>query len=123
MLPAINKYNSMHIKGLCPHKQLNIISIVSVEAINFLTPLTDITLKVVGLKAVFECVVSKDGLTPTWLFKGDKTLKRGEKYDIQSKNGTHSLTIESAHAEDIGPYTIKFEEGAESTGKLNINGE
>ena len=96
---------------------------VSVEAINFLTPLTDIVLKQVGLKAVYECVISKDGLKPKWLFNGDKVLKRGEKYDIQSSNGTHTLTIEEAVPEDIGSYTVSFEEGAESTGKLDIHGK
>ena len=81
------------------------------------------TLKQVGLKAEFHCIISKQGLRPTWLFGGDKTLKRGEKFDIQSSNGTHTLVIEEAMPEDVGEYTVMFEEGVKSSGKLNIHGE
>ena len=88
-----------------------------------MTPLSDVTLEEVGLKAVFECQVSKQGLKPTWLLNNDKALKRGVKYDIQSTNGTHTLTIEEAKSDDIAEYTIRFDEGAESTAKLDIHGK
>ena len=95
--------------------------LISVEAIIFMTPLQDVDLEQVGLKAVFECEISKAGLKPEW-FKGDKPIRRSEKYDKTSDNGKHALIIEESQAEDEGPYTVKFED-VTSTAKLTINGQ
>ena len=51
---------------------------IAEEALVFLTPLQDVNLEKVGIKAVFECYVSKAGLRPEWL-KGDTVIKRGVK--------------------------------------------
>ena len=87
-----------------------------------MTPLQDVTLNDVGLKAVFECEVTKSGLRPEW-YKGDKLIKRDVKYDIKSTNGKHSLILEAAQAEDISEYTVKFDEATMTTAKLIINGK
>ena len=86
-----------------------------------MTPLQDIELDSVNVKVTFVCEVSKTGLRPQW-FKGDKVLKRGDKYDMISEEGKHSLIIESAQPENIGDYTVKFD-GVESTAKLTIKGK
>lgn len=86
-----------------------------------MTPLQDVELDSVGVKVVFVCEVSKSGLRPQW-FKGDKALKRGDKYDIVSDNGKHSLIIESAQPDNIGEYTVKFD-GVQSTAQLTIKGK
>jgi len=95
--------------------------VLSVEPIVVMTPLKDIELDTVGVKVAFVCEVSKSGLRPQW-FKGDKALKRGDKYDIISDNGKHSLIIESAQPENIGEYTVKFD-GVQSTAQLTIKGK
>ena len=92
-----------------------------VERLVFLTPLTDVTLNAIGKKAIFECSVSKKGMKCEW-FKGDKVIKRSEKYDISAAEGKHSLTIEAALPEDVSEYTIKFAEDLQSTAKLIIQG-
>ena len=86
-----------------------------------MTPLHDIELDSVDVKVTFVCEVSKSGLRPQW-FKGDKALKRDDKYDMISEDGKHSLIIESAQPENIGDYTVKFD-GVESTAKLTIKGK
>ena len=55
----------------------------TVEPINFLTPLEDVTLNKLGLKAEFSCTISKAGLKATW-FKGDTKIKRGDDVTITS---------------------------------------
>jgi hypothetical protein len=106
------------------HSMLTLTLPFAVEAVHFATPLSDVTLKEVGLRAEFSCIVSKPGLKATWLFNGDTVIKRGEKYDVQSaEDGTHTLVVEVAVAEDVGQYTVSFEEaGVQSTAKLNIHG-
>ena len=92
-----------------------------VESIKWLKGLEDITLNDLGLKAVFECEISKAGLKPEW-FKGDKLIKRSEKYEFVSANGNHTLTIDDCRDEDVSKYTVKFEGDVKSTGKLIIKG-
>ena len=95
-------------------------SFPSVESIAFLTPLQDVELPDLGLKATFQCEVSKKGLKPEW-FKGDTPLKRSDKFEMTSDNGTHTLVVDKAEAKDIGEYNIKID-GAVSTAKLTIKG-
>lgn len=90
------------------------------EGIVFLTPLQDVELSQVGLKATFQCEISKKGLKPQW-FKGDTPLKRSVKYEMTSDNGSHTLTVDEAEGKDVGEYTVKFD-GAVSTAKLIIKG-
>ena len=94
---------------------------IAVEEINFLTPLEDITLNDLGLKATFECVISKEGLTAEWL-KDGKPIKASDKVTIQSEGNTHRLIVEKSYAEDEGTYTVKFK-GASTKAKLTIKGK
>ena len=93
----------------------------AVEEINFLTPLEDITLNELGLKATFECVISKEGLTAEWL-KDGKPLKASDKVTIQAEGNTHRLIVAKSCAEDEGIYTVKFK-GASTKAKLTIRGK
>lgn len=87
-----------------------------------MTPLQDITLKDVGLEAVFECIVTKAGLKPEW-FHGTKAVKRTDDVEMKATENTYSLVISSAQGTHVGDYSIKFAPGVESTAKLTINGE
>jgi len=92
----------------------------TVEPSAFVRGLEDIQLNDLGLEAVFNCEVSKSDLKAEW-FKGDKPIKRSEKYNITSKNGQHSLTISDCQVDDVSSYTIKLD-GISSTAKLAIKG-
>ena len=96
--------------------------VLPVLPIVFMSPLQDVTLNNLGLKAVFECDVSKAGLKAEWL-KADKTIRRGDdKYDMQVSAGNHQLVVNDAQFDDVAEYTIKFD-GAQSSAKLRINGK
>ena len=86
----------------------------------FVRGIEDVQLNDLGLEAVFNCEVSKSDLKTEW-FKGDKPIKRSEKYNITSKNGQHTLTISDCQVDDVASYTIKLD-GISSTAKLAIKG-
>ena len=94
--------------------------VVSVEPSAFVRGLEDVELNDLGLEAKFDCEVSKADLKAEW-FKGDKPIKRSEKYNITTKNGQHSLTINDCQIDDVASYTIKLD-GISSTAKLAIKG-
>ena len=93
---------------------------VTVEPSAFARGLQDVDLNDLGLEATFDCEVSKSDLKAEW-FKGDKPIKRSEKYNITSKNGQHSLTISDCQVDDVASYTIKLD-GISSSAKLAIKG-
>jgi len=94
---------------------------VSTEAPSeFVRGLADVQLEDLGLEATFDCEVSKTDLTAEW-FKGDKAIKRSDKYNITAKNGQHSLTIGDCQVDDVASYTIKLD-GISSSAKLAIKG-
>ncbi len=95
---------------------------VSVEPINFLVPLKNITLNDIGLRAEFECEISKEGMKGSW-FKGDKPVKQGDKYTIVDEKTVHRLIIDNALEEDEDKYTVKFREDTTSKAKLTIKGK
>ena len=74
----------------------------------------------VGLKAVFSCEISRKEYKAEW-YRGDKLLRRGDKYDMTSADGTHTLVVEQSQAEDVGQYTVKLN-GISSKAKLDIKG-
>jgi len=93
---------------------------VAEEPSAFVKGLEDVQLNDLGLEAVFDCEVSKPDLKAEW-FKGDKAIKRSEKYSITSKNGKHSLKISDCQVDDVASYTIKLD-SISSTAKLAIKG-
>ena len=66
--------------------------------------LEDVQLNELGLEAVFDCEVSKSELKADW-FKADKPIERSDKYNITSKNGRHSLTINDCQVDDVAIAT------------------
>eukprot|EP00918_Siedleckia_nematoides_P079840 GHVU01174951.1.p1 GENE.GHVU01174951.1~~GHVU01174951.1.p1 ORF type:complete len:213 (+),score=44.66 GHVU01174951.1:38-640(+) len=82
-----------------------------VESANWLRPLEDITLKDVGLKAVFECEISKENVKSTWA-KAGKTIKAGDNYTIEDETTVHRLTINKAVGEDEGKYSVTIAEAS-----------
>lgn len=95
----------------------------SVEAINFLTPLEDITLNEIGLEAEFSCTITKENMKPEW-YKGDLKLKRSDVYEMATDSGTtHKLLIHKANVEEEGEYIVKFREDVKTSAKLMIKGK
>jgi obscurin-RhoGEF protein len=91
-----------------------------VEAIIFTKELENLNLKQENIKAVFECEISKSGLRVNW-FKGDKQLRRDEKYDIEVDGKFHRLIIDKVKVEDVGDYSATYEKLTTSA-KLNLAG-
>jgi len=55
----------------------------------------------------FECELSQEGATVDWM-KGDKTLKKGDKYDIIVRGAVHRLVVKEAEGKDAGDYSVVF---------------
>ena len=53
---------------------------------------------------MFECELSEVGLPVDWM-KGDRVLRRGDKYTMTSVGNIHTLTINDADGNDAGEYT------------------
>lgn len=100
--------------------QLGWLAVVAVEPSAFVRGLEDVQLSDFGLEATFDCEVSKSDLKAEW-YKGDKAIKRSDKYNITSKNGQHSLTVGDCQVDDVASYSIKLD-GISSTAKLSIKG-
>ena len=73
-----------------------------------------------NVAVTFECELSKDGLKVEW-FKGEKKLKRDDRYNMSSSGKVHKLTIDSVDSEDVGEYTVAFEK-LSSAAKLSMEG-
>ena len=93
-----------------------------VEAIIFVKELQDIKLTAVPKDVTFECEISKMDLTVEW-YKGDKLLRKSEKYDMKSVGGVYSLTIHEATGEDVSDYSILVTKDVKSTAKLIVEGQ
>ena len=65
------------------------------------------------------CEVSKPDRAATWM-KDGKPLPK-DRFTTKVEGCKHTLTITNAHLDDESKYTIKVE-GAESTGKLSVEG-
>ena len=92
-----------------------------VEAIVFVRDLQDIKLTSIPKEVTFECELSKTNLSVEW-YKGDKLLRRGEKYDIKVTGKVHSLIIRDASGEDMSEYTARVTKDVTSTAKLIVEG-
>ena len=77
----------------------------SVEKIEFIKSLTDITVTTIGTKATFECEISKDRARAQWLKDGIE-IYPDRKYDISVSGFKHSLTINKVDSRDVGDYAI-----------------
>ena len=96
--------------------------VLTVEQIDFLTPLEDQLVKEVGGSATFECVITKEDAKATWYKEDTAIVADDSKYVITQEAGTHKLTILDVHGEDVTNYTIKIK-SAKSTAKLLLEGE
>ena len=94
----------------------------TVEAVTFTKPLRDVTLSALGLKATFECELSKPGVRVDWFKAGDQPLRRGDKYDIVADDRRHVLTVHDVHADDVSTYKAVYEK-LSTEAKLELAGE
>ena len=93
---------------------------VVVEAIIFVRELQDIKVSEAKAKVTFECEISKSGLSVEW-YKGDKKLRRDEKYDIQKDDKVHRLIIDEVVDKDVGEYKAVYKQLSTSA-KLTLAG-
>lgn len=96
--------------------------IFEVEPINFLTPLEDITLNDLGLKAEFSCTITKSNMKAQW-FKGDVKVKKDGNHEMVSDGQEHRLVINKAQVEDEAQYTVVFREDVKTSATLTIKGQ
>lgn len=71
--------------------------------------------------AVFSCTLSKPRLKVSWYKNGSK-LKENDRIEFAQEGKVYKLIINNAEPDDKAKYTIKFEEDAESSAKLNVKG-
>ena len=91
-----------------------------VEPVNVLRSLEDQTVNTIPGKAIFECEISNVNLPPEWKC-GGKTLSSGDKYEMVSVNGIHTLIVKNVDGKDENDYTVDFKL-VSSTAKLSIKG-
>ena len=94
---------------------------VAVEAVTFTKELQDIKVTSLKAKIVLECELSKPGLKVEW-YKGDKKLRRDERYDVVTDGRTHQLVIEKVSADDIGEYKAVYQKISTSA-KVSVEGK
>ena len=83
--------------------------------------LEDIKVTSANVTVTFECELSKDGLKVEW-FKGDKKLKRDDKYNMSSVGKVHTLVIDKVEADSVGEYSAVFQKISTSA-KLSMEGD
>ena len=91
---------------------------LTVESIDFIRPLEDVTVTRTGDEAVFTCEISKSGLRATWL-KDGREITTDRNYEITVTGGVHKLTISKADSRDIGDYCIVIK-GNRSAARLMV---
>ena len=69
---------------------------------------------------MFECELSESGLQVDWL-KGDRVLRRSDKYTMTSIGGVHTLTINDCDGKDAGEYSATCKSKVTSA-KLSVEG-
>ena len=92
------------------------------EAILFIRELQDIKLTSIPKDVTFECEISKANLPVEW-YKGDKLLRRSEKYDIKATAGVHTLVIHEAIGEDVSQYSVVVTKDVKSSANLIVEGK
>ncbi len=92
--------------------------VYTVEEIQFIKELENITIKELKVKVILECEISKEGLKIEW-HKGSKKIRRDDKFDIKVEGKIHRLIIEDVSAEDTGDYTASYQK-LSTIGKLTV---
>lgn len=69
---------------------------------------------------VFECELSVDGATVEWT-KGDRPIKKSDKYDIITKGNIHQLVIKDVDGKDTGDYAASYK-GRATKATLSVEG-
>ena len=94
---------------------------IPVEEIIFVRGLEDISVTSANVTVTFECELSKDGLKVEW-YKGDKKLRRDDRYNMSSVGKVHKLVIDKVDADCVGDYSVVFQK-LSSSAKLSMESE
>lgn len=77
------------------------------ESVSFVRQLEDRKTKTIPETVTFECELSVDGAAVEWL-KGDRTLKKSDKYELVVRGTVQRLVIKDADGKDAGDYSVVF---------------
>lgn len=69
----------------------------------------------------FECEISDAGATVEWL-KGDRPLKKSDKYEPTAEGAIRRLVIKDVDGKDAGDYSVVFKNKT-SKGTLTVEGK
>ena len=75
----------------------------------FIRELEDVTIKEVNKTVTLECEISKENLTVDW-YKGERKLRRDDKFDIKIEGKVHKLIIEKCDMDDIATYSATYKD-------------
>ena len=73
------------------------------------------------MTVTLECEISKDQVKVEW-FKGDKKLRRDDKYDIKVEGKVHKLLIDKFDEKDVSVYCASYQQ-LETKGKYDLAGK
>lgn len=74
-----------------------------------------------GQDVTLKALMSADHPTVSWL-KDDEPITQSDHYNIDAKEGVHTLTIKDASPEDSGIYTCETTDDSTSTFSVTIKG-
>jgi obscurin-RhoGEF protein len=91
------------------------------EEIKFIRELEDVKVKESNVTATLSCEISKKGLKVDW-YKGDKKLRRDDKYNITIEDETvHKLIIENVTTQEAGEYKAVYDK-LETSATVSVAG-
>ena len=91
------------------------------ESVSFVRQLENQKTKSIPETVTFECELSVADASVEWL-KGDRVLKKGDKYDLIVRGTVHRLVIKDAEGKDAGDYSVVFRKKT-SGATLSVEGK
>ena len=94
---------------------------VTAEPVKFTQELRDMTVTSYEEKVIFECKLSKAGLTVNWL-KDNMALYTDDRVYTESHGQTHRLVINQPNSDDVAVYSAVYEQRS-TTGALSVHSQ
>jgi len=93
----------------------------SEESVSFIRLLENKKVTKIPDTIAFECEISDAGATVEWL-KGDRPVKKGDKYEPTTDGAVRRLVIKDVDGKDAGEYSVIFKNKT-SKGTLTVEGK
>ena len=114
-LNSFNKFNAVDNDFV-----LTVDFLLTEEKVDFLKPLENQKTSQIPDTITFECELSVPGVSVEWM-KGDRAIKKSNKYDITSDGTVHRLIIKDVDGKDVGDYSVSYK-NKKSNATLSIEG-